>query len=261
MNIFESFGLNGNPFAENVESDDILLDARFRAALDPLEALPHIGTMGVLTGRTGVGKTTLLRSLIDTWRTTHDVYYLHLGNLRSVGLLRALLNTLGERPRLGKDRMFEQLYTHLSRKQRLMCLVIDEAQLLEVHAMTDLRVLCGHLELANRLILVLSGQGNLDATLNADALTDLRERINIRAHLSSMSLPETFAYIEHRFQRAGAGNPVFDEQSIKLLHRHGEGVPRRINQVGIKAMMNAWNAGDTTVNEMTLRDACAADRS
>lgn len=261
MSIFESFGLKNNPFSESVEPDSILMDGRFCSVFDPLELLPQVGSIASLTGRTGVGKTTLLRQLIKTWRKVNDVYYLHMGNLQSTGLFRSILMTLGEQPRMGKDRMFAQLYAHLSRKQRPLCLIIDDAQLLEMRAMTDLRILCGHLDLADRLILVLSGQPQLNTMLQSETLRDLRERMNVRSHLSSMKIAETFAYIEHRLEKAGAKDEIFDEASIKLLHHHGEGVPRRIHQTAIKAMMNAWGMGRKTVDEKTLREACAADRS
>jgi type II secretory pathway predicted ATPase ExeA len=261
MKIFESFGLTHNPFSEAIEPEAILMDGRFRLAFDALELLPEVGTIGSLTGRTGVGKTTLLRQLIKQWRVLNDVYYLHTGNLHSTGLFRSILVTLGEQPRMGKDRMFTQLYDHLSRKQRPLCLIIDDSQLLDMQAMTDLRVLCGHLELSKRLILVLVGQPKLNSLLQSESLRDLRERMNVRCHLSSMKLPETFSYMEHRLKQAGSETEIFDEESIKLLHHHGEGVPRRIQQTAIKAMMNAWNVGAKTIDSKTLREACAADRS
>ena len=229
--------------------------------MDPLVVLPEIGTIATLTGRTGVGKTTLVRQLLESWRSINDVYYLHLGNLRSTGLLRALLSLLGEKPRMGKDRMFNQLYAHLSRKQRPLCLVIDEAQLLDPPTMTDLRVLSAHPDLANRLVMLLSGQPMLERLLQAESLTDLRERVCLQAHLPSMELPETISYVQHRVQMAGGDPELFDEASLKIIHLHSEGVPRRVNQIALKALLNAWNLKTTTVGEKILREACAADRS
>jgi general secretion pathway protein A len=261
MSIFESFGLKTHPFSEVVDPANILKDGRFKSVFDPLSVLPEVGSMAMLTGRTGVGKTTLLRQLISTWRVQYDVHYIHLGNLHSLGLMRTIITTVGERPRMGKDRMFEQFYAHLSKKQRPLCLIIDEAQLLDIRSMTDLRVLCCHIELANQLILVLSGQPPLNSLVQASTLTDLRERMSLRTHLPSMTLPETIHYIDHRLKAAGAEDGIFDEDSVRLLHHHGEGVPRRIHQVAIKAMMNAWSVGRNRIDEKMLREACAADRS
>lgn len=261
MSVFEPFGLNGNPFSETVDEGSILEDGRFQTSMDPLLMLPEVGSMATLTGRTGVGKTTLVRRLMSRWQVVNDVHYLHLGNLKSTGLLRSLLTTLGERPSLGKDRMFGQLYAHLARKQRSLCLVIDEAQLLDPVTMTDLRVLCANPDIPHRLVLLLCGQPMLGRLLQAESLTDLRERMCMEVHLPSMQASETMAYVIHRLREAGGDGETFDEAALKMLHRHSEGVPRRVHQVAIKAMMNALSSGKDTVDEKILRQACAAERS
>lgn len=257
--IFDNFKLEGNPFAETLELADIHMDGRFQSVLTSLESLPQIGDLATLTGRTGTGKTTLLRQLMSKWRSSFDVYYLHLGNLRGAGLFRALLNTLGERPRMGKDRMFDQLYSHLNKKQRPLCMIIDEVQLMDITSMTDLRLLGGHLELAGRFKLVLAGQPQMNRTLQVDSLTDLRERITLQVHLKSMTMPETHAYIEHRLQSVGGKEELFDDASVKLIHHHSEGIPRRVNGVALKAMMNAWGMGKSTIDNTIVREACAAE--
>jgi general secretion pathway protein A len=259
--IFKTFGLKSHPFSEGITTKDIYLDARFKASLDTLKMLPDIGDIAVLTGRTGTGKTTLLQQLMEIWRIHYDVYYIHLGNLKGSGLFRTLLTTLGERPRLGKDRMFDQLYSCISKKQRCLCLLIDEAQLMDISAMTDLRLLGGNLDLRGRLKLVLSGQPLMIRTLQVDSLTDLRERVVLNIQLKAMTLPETHAYIEHRLERAGAQKQIFDDASVKLMYHHSEGVPRRVNRVALKAIMNAWQKGMTEIDDITTREACEADQS
>lgn len=261
MKIFASLGLTANPFCENSFSGVTLNDARFQTALDPLTVLPEIGNIATLTGRTGVGKTTLVRQLMGRWQEVNDVHYLHLANLRSTGLFRALLCTLGEKPRLGKDRMFEQLYAHLARKQRPLCLVMDEAQLLDPATLTDLRVLSAHPELSHRWVLLLCGQPMLERLLQAESLTDLRERVCLQVHLPSMQPAETIQYVQHRLQAAGGSADLFEESALKMLHLHSDGVPRRVNQIALKALLNAVGAKQTHVDEKILRGACAADRS
>lgn len=259
--IFETFKLDNNPFQEGLELEDIQLDARFNMALEPLLLLPKVGDIATRIGRTGTGKTTLLQKLMDIWKVNHDVDYLHLGNLKGAGLFRAIRMTLGERPRMGKDRMFEQVYQCLAKKQRCLCLLIDEAQLMDTSSMTDLRLLGGNLDLRGRLKLVLSGQPLMLRTLKTETLTDLRERICMNLNLKSMTLPESHAYLEHRLKQAGAQSEIFDDAAIKLMYHHSEGVPRRLNKVALKAMMNAWAKKETIIDEMTMRQACEADPS
>ncbi len=258
--IFEHFKLNKNPFEEGLKVGDIQLDARFNIALEPLTLLPNIGDIATLVGRTGTGKTTLLEKLMDVWKVNHDVYYLHLGNLKGAGLFRALLMTLGERPRMGKDRMFEQVYQCVAKRQRCLCLLIDEAQLMDTSSMTDLRLLGGNLDLRGRLKLILSGQPLMLRTLQTETLTDLRERICMNLTLKAMTFPESHAYLEHRLKQAGAQSKLFEEPAIKLMFHHSEGVPRRLNKVALKAMLNAWAKKEKVIDEVTMKQACEADQ-
>ncbi len=269
--IFQHFNLDSNPFAEHIPRNSIHMDARFKTALTTFKELPKLGHIGLLTGRTGAGKTTLLQELKNSLEPNYDVHYLHLGSLHGTGLFRAILTTLGERPRLGKDRMFEQLYAHISKKQRPLCLMVDEVQLMEASSMTDLRLLGGRLDCADRLMLILAGQPQMLRTLQMDSLTDLRERITVNVHLKSLSLPETHAYIEHRLNSSISSNGlfpenrpkvrIFDDNAIKLIYHHSEGVPRRINSIALKAMLNAYPTGKTIIDDVVMREACAAEQS
>lgn len=261
MTIFEHFNLTGNPFIESIPLDRIHLDGRFKSALASLTSLPELGDMALLTGRTGTGKTTLLKILMDNWKAHYDVHYLHLGNLHGSGLLRAILDTVGEQPRMGKDRMFTQLFTHLEKKQRPLCLLVDEVQLMDIPSMTDLRLLSGDIELAGRLKLLLSGQPQMKKTLQAESLTDLRERMTMEIHLNRMSQSETHAYIERRLNGVGCKVEIFEEEAIKLIYHHTEGIPRRINRISLGAIMIAYQRKIVKIDESIIRDACVAEQT
>jgi general secretion pathway protein A len=269
--IFKHYHLNYNPFEERISLFDIHMDARFKTALSTLVEFPKLGNVALVDGRTGVGKTTLLKKLREEFRPTYEVYYVHLGNLHSTGLFRAILTAIGERPRLGKDRMFDQIYTHVSKKKLPLCIFIDEVQLMDASSLTDLRLLIGSFEYGDRVKLILSGQPQMLRTLQMDSLTDLRERVVVHVHLKSLTLPETHAYIEHRIAFATGTNnnssvmdpyvPLFDDNAIKIIFHHSEGIPRRINSVALKAMLNAYQAGKTRIDDVVVREACAADQS
>lgn len=261
MSFFKSFGLNKNPFSESIPQTSILMDERFQSSFDTLKVLPEIGMIGILTGRTGVGKTTLLQLLMKTWRVQNDVYYLHFGNLHSMGLLRSILIILGEQPRLTKDGMMRQFYSHLFKKQRPLYLIIDEAQLLDANTITDLRILCGDLDYSERFKLVLAGQPDLNRLLNTESIVDFRERISLQTHLSSMTEIETSIYLEHRLEKAGATNSIFDKDATRILYHHSEGIPRRLHQTALKAMLNASAIGKITIDVSIIKKACSADRS
>jgi len=257
--IFESLGCTTNPFAETIADEAIHRHQQFASVQEQLQLFPELGDIALLSARTGLGKTTLLRALMQAWRSPYDVTYLHLGSLKGAGLFRAILHQLGERPRMGKDRMFAQVFGQLSKRNRPLCLLIDEAQLMDIPSMTDLRLLCGNPEMAGRLKLLLSGQPSLEKTLQADSLTDLRERLCIKVHLKPMEMTEAIDYIADRLSRAGAKLSVFEEEALQLIVDATKGVPRRINGLAFRSMLSAVHKKAATIDANIVREVYASD--
>ena len=98
-------------------------------------------TLGLVTGPSGVGKSALLKCFLGKLPQRCEAVYCHLTHLPSSGLLKSLVSQMGEVPRRGKDRLFEQIYQAAKRVEGTLLLVIDEAHLLDGDALTDLRLL------------------------------------------------------------------------------------------------------------------------
>ncbi|HUY35961.1 MAG TPA: ATP-binding protein [Pirellulales bacterium] len=161
------FKLTSQPFAERVAADSLWPDDRMRQGLARLRYLADQATVGLLTGASGVGKSALLkRFLHELAGPQYEAVYLHLTHLPAAGLLKLLVAKLGEIPRRGKDRLFEQILDKARRCEGLLLLVLDEAHLLDADALTDLRLLISSaLDDAPPLKLVLAGQEPLRHTL------------------------------------------------------------------------------------------------
>jgi MSHA biogenesis protein MshM len=259
--MFDFFDCRENPFSENSNVETTFEHPSFKKGMTSLEIFPEMGDISVLVARTGLGKTTLLKKLKSSWNPKYDVYYLHLENLKGAGLFRALLNLLGEHPRMGKDRMFSQLFGALSKQQRPKCLLMDEAQLLSSESMTDLRLLCGNLDLHGRLKVLLSGQPSMCRTLNSESLTDLRERITLQVSLQPMDQILSIEYLKHRMEAVGGRLKAFDEESIQLIIKYSEGVARSLNSLASRAMLNAFQHEEKTVQVMHVRKSLTRDET
>ena len=257
--IFEKFACHSNPFSENIPSSAIHRNHYFSLILEQLELFPELGDIALLSARTGLGKTTLLTALMETWRSPYDVTYLHLGSLKGAGLMRAILHQLGEHPRMGKDRMFAQVFAQLSKRNRPLCLIIDEAQLMEVASMTDLRLLCSNPEMSGRLKLLLSGQPILEKTIQAEPLTDLRERLCLKVHLKPMSMTESIDYIAHRLNSVGGNMNIFEEDALQLIANATKGVPRKINGLCFRSMLSAINKEEKVIDANIVREVHASE--
>jgi general secretion pathway protein A len=110
-------------------------------------------------------------------------------------------------------------------------IVVDEAHLLrDTESLQTLRLLL-NFEVDGRtpLTLILVGQAGLLTTL--ERLPDFDQRIASRCVLRRFEPAETAAYVEHRLRLAGSEQTIFDNDALSALHRHSQGIPRKVNRL------------------------------
>jgi general secretion pathway protein A len=158
-----------------------------------------------------------------------------------------------------KAELLDALSTHLRTvlaEGRRVVIVIDEAQNLDPIVLEEIRMMSDIGPGAGRVVsIILSGQPELNATLDSPALEQLAQRTRLRFHLKALTEPETGAYIEHRLEVAGATQRVFDIETYALVYRYTGGVPRLINTLCDTAMLVAFGEEKSTVSVEDVRDA------
>ena len=78
-------------------------------------------------------------------------------------------------------------------------------------------------------------------------------------HLDAMDADEVDAYIRHRLTRVDwQGNPDFDTAAIAELHEQSGGIPRRINQLAHRLLLQAALEGAETIGAEAVK-AVASD--
>jgi general secretion pathway protein A len=118
-------------------------------------------------------------------------------------------------------------------------LIIDEAQNLKPSHLEEIRML-SNLETEKEKLfqIILVGQPELKEKLKSPTLSQLRQRITIRFHLSPLEPDEVKAYINHRLNVAGANNNIiFYDEAIDEIYAYSKGIPRIINTVCDKALL------------------------
>ncbi len=251
----EHFKLQAQPFLEHAPVNALWQDPRMEEALARLSFLVDHGTLGLLTGASGLGKSALIKRFIHGLSPQHcEAVYCHLTHLPGAGLLRAVLSQLGETPRRGKERLYEQLLDRATRLDGGLLLIFDEAHLLAGDALTDVRLLISSaLDVGPPLKILLSGQDAIRATLKRARHLDLANRITVRYQLRPFSKENTGKYIDYQMQQAGGSSQVFDSSTKMIIHDYTGGVPRQINQVATQCLIQATGSNVVRVDDELLQ--------
>ena len=255
----EHFQLRSQPFCEHAPATALWQDPRMKEGLARLDFLITMGELGLLTGSSGVGKSALIKRLLSTLTPQQcETVYCHLTHLPSSGVLKLVAAQLGETPRRGKDRVFQQILERAGRAEGTLLLILDEAHLLTSEALTDLRLLVSSaLDVGPPLKILLVGQDALRGTMKRAQHADLLNRISVRYQLRPLSKPQTAHYVDFQITQAGGDAKLFGEEVKALLHDFTGGLPRAINNLAIACLLQATAVDTARVDEDVFRQAAA----
>jgi general secretion pathway protein A len=258
------FGLSLRPFAMTPDPRFFL---QSRSHLEVLASLVY----GVrerkgfvlLTGQVGIGKTTVLRTLLEN--IDPNVVFSHIINtdVNSQELLQMVCSDFGL-PIAGRNKvelindLFDFLVgTRLEGKNALI--VVDEAQNLPDDVLESLRMLSNLETPRDKLLqIILCGQPELRTKLLQGSLQQLAQRIVINITLQPLSPDEAERYVYHRMQISGAeGEEVFPKEIAGGIARLSRGVPRLINILCDNCLMLAYSEGRKVVTRESLDQASA----
>ena len=265
--MYEShFGLKGSPFQLNPDPAFYYASRGHGSALGYLKFGAHQGEgFIVVTGEIGAGKTTLVKTLLESLDPARLVAAQVVSTQLEAGdLLRTILTAFGVAP-TGATKAhliatLEGFLTAVAAKGRRALLIVDEAQNLDRNAVEELRMLSNY-QLGNQALLqsFLVGQPELRVLLQSKSMEQLRQRVIASCHLGPLDPPETRAYIEHRLHHVGwAGNPAFDDEAHGRIHHWTGGIPRRINRLCNRLMLGAYLADQNSITAESV-DRTATD--
>jgi len=246
-----TFGLTRDPFA-NEPQLDLLFESR--ALTDARARLRRAAQQGkglvVLTGAGGLGKTLLVRHLLEGLEEEmfEACLLVPVPGVSDIGwVLDRLARQLGiEKPSRDRAAMLAELYERLAivrEDGRRTVVILDEAQVLaEQGVLRELRGLL-NLEYEERrlLTLMLVGLPSLArAVADEPALAD---RLDVPLRLASLTAEESARYLTHRIRAAGGNPAILESSAVAALVKWAGGVPRRLNALADAALFEAHHAG------------------
>jgi type II secretory pathway predicted ATPase ExeA len=257
------FGLEEKPFSIAPNPDYLFMSDRHREALNHLTyGLGDTGGFVLLTGEVGTGKTTISRRLMENLPENTQAAFILNPTLSSQELLATLCDELKIRYRKTgatlktlTDKIQQKLLKNHSEDVNTL-LIIDEAQHLQPEVLEQLRLLT-NLETNTKKLLqvILIGQPELQQLLQRRDLRQLAQRITARYHLLPLNKQEVDQYLKHRLSVAKCFRSIFDRSAVNAIHQTCKGIPRLMNLLAERALMNAYNSNNAVVNRKIVLQA------
>ncbi len=256
------FGLKERPFRLVPDPAYLFMGGSQREAMAHLAYAVQSGDgFATLIGEVGCGKTTLCRAFLEQLDPGVNSAYIFNPPADPLDLMRSVNRDFGlEKGGERLQDLVEELNRFLIGEKaagRTALLMIDEAQRLDRAVLEQIRLLSNLETTRSKLLLIiLAGQPELEATLAAHELRQLRQRITVSCRLKPLTAAETGAYIRHRLALAAAGVPVaFTAAALRVIFAFSKGIPRRINLGCDRALICAYASGAGRVDRAMARRA------
>lgn len=252
--MYEAFyGLTSKPFQLNPDPSFYFGSKQHSRAKAYLEygVSRHEGFV-VITGEIGAGKTTILRSLIDSLHGSEVVIgHLVTTQLSAEDTLRMVGAAFGFHVKdVSKAQLLitlEAFLVNQTSQGKRCLLIVDEAQNLTAQAVEELRML-SNFQFGNQALLqsFMVGQPEFREILQRPEMEQFRQRVAATCHIGPLDAEETQRYIEHRLACAGStGTPSFEPAAFDAVYKATRGIPRRINSLCDRLLLLGFLAEKT----------------
>lgn len=253
--VLSHFNLSGNPFTKEIKTEDLKSLPGITEAKEQLQILFDTKGIGVLTGKSGTGKSCLLRMAADSLPKgiCKSYYICH----TSVGILEFythICNAFGLEPSGRRAPMFKAVHDHILNMNQTNhihpVLIIDEADKLGNDILQEIRLIANfNYDSYDAITILLCGQETLLQKFGLSILESLANSVTITVRINTLKKEDTYTYIEQRVGDVSSGNSVFTKSAMNLIHNASGGVMRVINNMCEHSLIKAYRSGAATVEK------------
>lgn len=246
MHYFKILGLEKEPFSTSPDPNFLFLSREHDSVRTNILIQLHLRRgLNVVLGDVGTGKTTLSRKLVQEL-SERDKFIFHVTLNPTYESEKDFLSSLirnfqvpvhGEYAKEGlvmemRDAFEKFLLFKSTVEDKVVTLIIDEAQKLSLEAMESLRILLNYETNEYKLLqLVLLGQLELHSKILQ--MQNFYDRIDYKFTLNPLGYDETKSMIEFRIRQAGYGGrgALFEDAAVKEIYEYTKGYPRGIIRI------------------------------
>jgi general secretion pathway protein A len=266
------YGLSEKPFSLSPDSKFLFRSRSHDRVLQELtDALGRGEPIMVLTGETGIGKTTLCRSLVEQLGPRTVASFISDPVVSVEDVLKTMLVDFGvvardEAPRSWLAAATRQELTtavgdfaaSLAPLQASAVVVIDEAQNVASDVFEPLAALAERARADRRVQIILVGQPALTSLLHGKELRPVDRKAVARCRLEPLAAEEIGGYVAHRLGVSGTNPRVrFDEGALAALYAATGGMPRLVNLVCDGALTRGYELSADVIDDRLIAAAAA----
>ena len=260
----EHYQLTQKPFQINTDPAFLWLGEKHREALSALHyGLQENKGFLVLTGDVGVGKTTIVNTLIQELGSEDMAAIIHDPVMEPLDFFNYVAHGFGLPGGYKTKGEFLVAFSAFLMKayyhNRRVLLIIDEAHLLDSQFLTELRLLSNFEKKGNKLINVFFvGQLELNDLLLRPENKAIRQRITVNYNIPNLTARETADYINYRLTVADAKKKLFKKSALREIYRFSKGNPRLINIIADRALLTGYVNSRHRIKKRTIKE-CAKE--
>jgi len=269
MSYYQSLGLEKEPFSTSPDPAFLFRSAGHSAVLNRLEIAIRLRRgLGLILGDVGIGKTTILRALIQEFSQEQDFIF-HMILDPDYNSEFQLLESLAKRFKIVpnsrtthdyREEIEKYLFKQGVEENKTIVLLIDEGQKLAANHLEVLRTLLNY-ETNEYKLLQLAIMGQMELLPKVKKIKNFYDRVALRYIINPLDEAETGQMIDFRLKTAGlaSGRSLFSPESIRLIFRYTEGYPRKIALVCHNALeeliiRNKQIVDETLVSQVIKRE-------
>lgn len=234
MKMNEYYGFNRNPFSKYIEEENVYKSNDYIQIYNRIQNVLECEGIGIITGKSGSGKTTIVKSFIHNLGDRYKIIYIQGSQMSVFDFYHCVCNELNIKiSDCHKIRMIEDIQKEMIELKRngiRVMVVMDDAQELPSAILQELRIFYDYgLKEEASIALLIVGHTNFRRTLKKEKYETLHNRVIANYDCDGLSFNEVKEYIQKRLKDAGATEEMLDERNYININNYAERSPRKIN--------------------------------
>ena len=235
MNYKTFFGFQREPFAQDIQLEDLYPLPGLKAVTERCLYALSLGAVSIITGDVGSGKSTALRHAAGK---LHPSQYRVVSIVATTGPMADILKQIcsgfdmdGQTNSLARlIRTLKTVVIEITQRKQTPVLIIDEASLMRLEILAQLHTISQFdMDSKPLLPIILAGQNNLVDNLMFHTSRPLASRVIGKSHLEGLKYKDMDGYIKHHLKIAGVKEQLFPDEAILAVHQGSGGLLRRDN--------------------------------